>query len=256
MNALAVFEVDDLIKLVVFAVFFLLPVVKSIFDAKKRQREARERLDRPPSADAGPADEPTPADDGRAAWEALLRGESAEPSLPRGAPPAAAPPEPRPRRIFEEVAPERPYQPSLAGEITEIPRDALTSRGASPGERPVLTDSEPLTAAQALTDAEPLTNAPALTEAEALTNARALTDTPATEGTALSRLVATGEFQTLGGDAAPGSRRAARAAGGGPIGPLRGGSREWRRAIVLAEVLAPPVSLRRAHPGAPFASES
>lgn len=237
MSELGLLDADDLVKLLVFVVFFLAPVVKSIADAKRKQREARERLDRPPPT------ETSEEDAGRAAWEALLRGESVEPAEP--APP---PVEPRPRRSFEEVAPERPYTPTLAregaSELSRVPRSVLSSEGASVEGREVLTESAPLTRTRPLTESEPLTAAPALTDTPA-SEGFALTETPASEGAPISRLVAKGEFQGLGAGTAAAQVTAE---------PVRARARalaheraDWRRAIVLCEVLGPPVSLRRAH---------
>lgn len=242
---LAVFDVDDLIKLAVFVFFFALPVVKSIRDAKKKQDEARQRLDRAPTTDTSSEDE------GRAAWEALLRGESV--ATPKDtleletvetapAPQTASAAPPAPRRTFEEVTPERPYAPELGreSELSRVPRGVLSSEGSAPEGREVLTESAPLTRSRPLTSTEPLTAAPALTEAPALDAAGALTDTPAFEGASLADLVSQGGYRGLDVAAAadPGARTGRR---------MTLSRAELRRAIVLQEVLGPPVSLRHAH---------
>lgn len=245
MNVLAAFDVDDLIKLVVFVIFFALPVVKSIRDAKKKQEEERRRLDRAPTTGTSSEDE------GRAAWEALLRGEPVATSKDAleletvetaQAPHAVPAPSPAPRRTFEEVTPERPYAPELAREteLSRVPRGVLSSEGAAAEGREVLTESAPLTRTRPLTSTEPLTAAPALTDTPALDTAGALTDTPAFEGTSLAELVSQGGYRGLDVAAAaePGARGSRR---------MSLSRAELRRAIVLQEVLGPPVSLRRAH---------
>jgi hypothetical protein len=236
-------DVDGLIKTLVFALFFLAPVVKSILDAKKKQREAEARRQETPSTEVPEADA------GRAAWEALLRGEPLDTAAP-AAPVQPAEPsraEPRPRRAFEEAAPERPYASTVGSDATGLPRGMLTSQGVGGEGREVLTESEPLTAGRASTETESLTDAPALTDSPALT------DTPSSEGLPISKLVAQGEFQGLG---------TASVASEVSVEPVRRRARalaqtraDWRRAIVLSEVLAPPVSMRRWRAGDPSGAD-
>ncbi|MBI5435099.1 MAG: hypothetical protein HZA52_19855 [Planctomycetes bacterium] len=261
-------DIDGTIKTLVFVLFFLAPVVKSIIDAKKKQREAAERLGRTPTDDAtagrsstddAASAETSTEDAGRAAWEALLRGEVLEPPevaesrrpTPPTPPSAPGRVEPRPRRTLEDSGTERPYAPayapSLGEEVARAPRTALSSEGISPEGREVLTDSKALTATRGSFESEVLTESPALTDSIASTESPALTDTPTFEGTGIAKLVAQGKFQGLGTASvasevsAEPRRLRARA--------LAQSRADWRRAIVLSEVLAPPVSMRRQRAG-------
>ncbi|MCE9592803.1 MAG: hypothetical protein K8S98_01300 [Planctomycetes bacterium] len=239
-------DTDGLIKIGVFVLFFLVPVIKSVLDAKKKQREAVSRRDEAPTTD--PDTESDAADQGREAWEALLRGEVLTETREKAPPPVVAPPERRARRSFED-GPETPYTPSMSGEVASLPERGLTAEGSARERRIVLTDSEPLTRTRALTETESLTNAPALTDSEALTNSPALTDTPATEGIPIAKLVAQGAFQDLG-EGSVGAEQ--------PVVPARaafGRSRaDWRRALIASEVLGAPVSMRPWGAGAPRVS--
>lgn len=234
---LAKTDLEGLVQIVIAAVFVLGPILKGILSAKKRESERTSRR-----APLAPSDSDR-EDEGRTAWDALLRGEE-PPARPahREAPEPPAP-KPRPRiATLEQGRMPRSLEDVLA------PPDVLTSAGSEEG-REVLTDSEPLTSAPPLTATRPLTESEALTESRPLTDSPALTDTPAFEGVSLARLVRA----QSGANLRP-SLDSVLTATEAPAPPARpAASRrywsrdDWRRAVIAAEVLAPPVSMRSGH---------
>lgn len=82
-------------KIVAIFVFLVLPVIRSIREARRQAAEKQAKGSAPQEAEP---EAPTELD-GRQAWEALLRGETAE------APPPAPPPVPSPTSVGESRVP-------------------------------------------------------------------------------------------------------------------------------------------------------
>jgi hypothetical protein len=244
--ALGALQMDDLLTVVAAIVFVIIPAVKTALEARRKQEAAaRTRSERSPTARTGTLETPEAEARGRELFERLLRGEvdveeTARPApLPPPIPTVASAP-PRPRR-------EAPIVLTETRALTETP----------PMSRPPLTETAPLTGARPLTETAPLTGRsleqaspyeslgeqpPALVELAAPRFGMAGRDLPAQASAADANapLTVLPPVETI--PAAARSRRAASIS-----------RTDWRRAVILAEVLAPPVALRRADaaPGLP-----
>ncbi len=198
-----------LFQLVAVFVFFVLPVVRSIAESRKKARESQ----------AGRAHQraPKPAErSGRDLWRDLLEG--------RGEPPAAPPA----RRVAvppkrSEAAAPRPPAPRPAALETAAPRPA-SLESVPPELVPKVEDT--------------------YLEASFTPGASELATREIDPATLDDELVGRWDVETT-----PAARRATSPA---QAALLAGG--DWRRAVLLAEVLAPPLALRgpaAAWPGPP-----
>ncbi len=245
------------VKALVALVFFIVaPAIKGILDSRKKKELELERRARTSSTsdEAGDTARDEAREDeteGRRAWEALLRGET----------PATATPEPPPvvvrerisRRTLDPSSPSKPYSPSANESVTSVGSQTVEDEDelTSDARRSVLTESKALTESEPLTNTKALTESPALTDSPALTESAALTDAPATEGVTLADLVAQKKFGDLAvAPALGGARKRGRPVSRAAIGSIAAND-DWRRAVVLSEILAPPVSMRPPHIG-PF----
>lgn len=195
------FELGWLFQLVAVFVFFVLPVIRSIAESRKRG-----------AAGKGPAPRPKAAPDGREAWRELLEGRRPQPARP-----AAAPPRPR-ARPAPPVAP--PAQPAPLG--IEVP---------------------------------PPAPAPRVSVAPAVTSLGSAARLPKSVSS-----LASAELDPASLDDEMAERwGASRGASVAPVARTPAADRllrdlDWRRAVLLSEVLAPPLALRgpaSAWPGPP-----
>ncbi|MFN0243828.1 MAG: hypothetical protein ACKVWV_13145 [Planctomycetota bacterium] len=83
-------------KILAIFIFLVLPVIRSIREARRQAAEKQARGSAPQASEP----EETPELDGRKAWEELLRGETVE-----VAPPPVPPPIPQPRLVGESRVP-------------------------------------------------------------------------------------------------------------------------------------------------------
>lgn len=237
---LAAIEADDLVKIAAAIVLFVLPALKGLLESRRKrtaQNDAKRDAMSTAETQTGTLETPEKEVAGRDLFEQLLRGEALE---------------------------ERSRPPP-------IPQAPASPRSYREG-RVVLTETK------ALTETAPLTDSPALTDTPALTEARALTESPPLTGPTTERqspyeqrklaTEALGEFaapakfgagrrdlpaqasssdpnaamtsQTAGEVASTsGKRRRDRLQPGAPS------RRELRRALILTEILAPPLALRQ-----------
>jgi hypothetical protein len=189
-----------LFQLVAVFVFFVLPVVRSIAESRKRGREGAAGKPPRPARKAGERS-------GAEQWRELLEGRETQ-APPRR--PAAPPPVPRPR-VTVQVAPPPPPPPRS---VPTAPAEAFATIAESAALGASFTPSTPELGAREID--------------------------PATLDDELAARWSEARAGTLG------VRSSAAAA-------LLGGQ-DWRSAIVLSEVLAPPLALRApgaAWPGPP-----
>jgi hypothetical protein len=214
-------EVDFLIRAGVVVLFLLIPIARGVMEARRKQaeRESQKRA-------SHPTGEPAERTSGKQLWEQLLRGE-APPESPW--PPPQAPPKPRRAATAAAPAPKRPAHPP--------PRPSPPARPA-PRAAPAASASLEAPSREHAQAAAAQWNAP-----EGLEQVhRAPVGTVAPASLARQPTMA-----SLGGVAMAAAElrrpgELARAA-------------EWRRAVVFAELLAPPLALRSAlaWPGPPLA---
>lgn len=246
-------ELNDLVNLVIAAVVLLGPILKGLSDSRKRaqERAQKTRPVEPSERERG--------SEGRRAWEALLRGEEPAPRRPAAPPSPPAAPAARERRTLRKAGAEFGAElgtPPAIEDVVRLPPERFA--GPSAEGRTILTESPPLTASPPLTGTPPLTRTPPLTETPTLETARPLTESASLEGGRLSDIVAAeGGAAGRGLTAAleptlrmlepsisePTERRASARRSRARF-PGSGG---WRGAIVAAELLAPPLALRRQH---------
>jgi hypothetical protein len=202
--------IDSLLETVVVFLVFAVPILRSIFGAKKEQAGRKPRPQPPRRA------EPR-GETGLDTWERLLRGEievEQEPAPPPRPAPARPPPEVRStRKRAKQPAPPRPppaNQP-LSKPLGEAFAQELGPQMSTVSEDELEAHGEDVSAP------EPLA---------------ALAERVAAEDLARSQIASPGESE-----AAAAAPEPAHALVGGPI--------DWRRAVVLSEVLGTPLALRR-----------
>ena len=213
-------EIDLLIRAGVVVLFLVIPIVRGVMEARRKQaeRESQKRKGLEP--------ERAERASGKDLWEQLLRGEPAPES---SRPPQQAPP--KPQRVAQAApsAPKRPARPPLSA----APAPRATPRVAPAA--PVSLEAPSRELAQA---AAAQWNAPGGVERAHRSPLGRVA--PAGLGREVS-------LASLGGIAA--------AAGELRLPSELARAAEWRRAVVFAELLSPPLALRssQAWPGAPLA---
>ena len=201
-----------LFQLVAVFVFFVLPVIRSIAEGRKRSRQA--------GGSARPA-RPAGRREGGELWRELLEGRRPQPTKA----PAAAPPRPR----------ARPSPP------LPDPRSAPTSPVPHAAEAPAPAAARPV--------GELAPQPPALATLSGATRLPRSVPSLASSGldpATLDDEMAERWGASLGASVAPVART--------PAADRLLRDMDWRRAVLLAEVLAPPLALRgpgAAWPGPP-----
>lgn len=208
------FDFGDLGSLIVFLLFVLLPVLKGLGEARQRKDEV---LRKPPVRGSGR--EPRRGG-GLDRWEQLLRGEVPEEPRPaERAAPAAPPARPRRRRAAAKVEPLRGRPSAFEG----IPERAPDAQRAS--DVPLATFEAPRWS----------------TTDEVSENALEVTGPPDTSSERFDRGAASGAALASLEERLPAATGAVET-GSPAFGRLT--VADWRRAVVLREVLGSPVALR------------
>jgi hypothetical protein len=222
--------VEFLLQAFLVTVFIVLPIVRGIRESLAKKRELE--LKRTPADEAG---EGAALDEARRRWEALLRGEAVAEPEPEPERPAAAPP-PLPRARASDA----PAQPQLAGRISPLP-DVPSEAEAEAAESPATADSEhyvPDEAETALRENDRRLLEERARREEFLRFERDETARP-------RESIAPAALTTLADQAqAPRGASAARSVLQEALGAAPDRRAALRRAVVFAEVLGPPVSLR------------
>lgn len=225
-QALAAIGLDELLQYIVLFAIFILPGIKASRDAKKKKQQ-HSRRKQPASPSPGPSAAPEPGKpSGAELWERLLRGEI-DPAAP---PPPVPAPAVEKRVATKRRKPEPPKLPTSKPRPQPIVREPLSAPMGEakefaqlPHERPVL---------------------PRAASENALeTGVSALEESLAQDPSFGS---------PLGDSTRAVDSRPARAPAYEPISIKASSSRDdWRRAIVLTEVLGTPVALRKSHGSLP-----
>jgi len=208
--SLAAIGLEELLQYIVLFAIFVLPGIKASREAKKKKDEhARRRKPSAPVPDAhaGPRpDQPS----GKELWERLLRGEI-DPAAPP--PPPPVPSTPRPKKPREPKPPEsKPRPQPIVRKPLSAPMGGTGGLGSLASERPPLPQAVPEYAVEEDLPALEALASPFEGPVEAV---HRQVDPEAADLTPASIVIET-----------PGSPD------------------DWRRAIILAEVLGSPVSLR------------
>lgn len=211
---------EGLFKFLIFAVFFGLPILRSVLEARKK---ARARDAQAPSEGADAEEERrAQAAEARRRWEALLRGESPE-GAPAAPAPAAPPPLPASRTEREG---DRAPPPLVLFDTSGTSEEELEAEGAGDEERRAREELD-RRLREERSRREILTERPA--REEALTMSQVA---PPAGGFELA-------VQEPSAAETVQRRRYSR---GGTGGGYRLG--DLRRAVIASEILGPPVSSR------------